>query len=120
MCLKNEKCKKTVFDYIVIGAGTAGGIVAKKLTDDGNTSVLVLEQGINSTAQLSNPSVLNAINLHSDNKFAFNLISRLESSVGRQLLTVNGRVIGGSSEVNEMYAVRGSKELYDEWAGLAD
>lgn len=120
MILKKKKCKKTVFDYIVIGAGTAGGVVAKKLTDDRNTSVLVLEQGINSTAQLSNPSILSAIVLGTDNKFAFNLISRGESSLGRQLLTVNGRVIGGSSEVNEMYAVRGSKELYDEWADLAD
>ncbi len=120
MDFKKKKCKKAIFDYIVIGAGTAGGIVAKKLTDDINTSVLVLEQGINSTEQLSSPSVLNAINLHSDNKFAFNLISRLESSVGRQLLTVNGRVIGGSSEVNEMYAVRGSKELYDEWADITN
>lgn len=120
MDFKKKKCKKAIFDYIVIGAGTAGGIVAKKLTDDINTSVLVLEQGINSTEQLSSPSVLNAINLHSDNKFAFNLISRLESSVGRQLLTVNGRGIGGSSEVNEMYAVRGSKELYDEWADITN
>lgn len=63
MFFKKKKYKKTVFDYIVIGAGTAGGIVAKKLTDDRNTSVLVLEHGINSTAQLNNPSVLNAINL---------------------------------------------------------
>lgn len=117
---KKKGHKNSVFDYIVIGAGTAGGIVAKKLTDDPKTSVLVLESGINSTAQLSGASVLDAINLHSDNKFASNLVSRLEFSVLRQLLTVNGRVIGGSSEVNEMYAVRGSKALYNEWAALTD
>lgn len=116
---KKKKGKKNVFDYIVIGAGTAGGVIAKELTDDKKTSVLVLEPGINSTAQLSDPSVLNAIIQVSDNKFAFNLLSKLESSVGRQLVTVNGRVIGGSSEVNEMYAVRGSKELYDEWVALS-
>ncbi|WP_430111939.1 GMC family oxidoreductase [Paenibacillus sp. B1-33] len=115
---KKKKGKKDVFDYIVIGAGTAGGVIAKELTDDKKTSVLVLEPGINSTDQLSDPSVLNAIIQASDNKFSFNLLSKLESSVGRQLVTVNGRVIGGSSEVNEMYAVRGSKELYDEWAAL--
>ncbi len=110
--------KKDVFDYIVIGAGTAGGVVAKKLTDDRRTSVLVLEQGINSTDQLSSPDILEAITLASNNKFAFNLISRLEPSLVRQLVTVNGRVIGGSSEVNDMYAVRGSRELYNEWAAL--
>lgn len=120
MLFENKNCKEIVFDYIVIGAGTAGGIVAKKLTDDINTSVLVLEQGINSTDQLSSASVLDAFNLHSDNKFASNLASKLELSLGRPFLTLNGRVIGGSSEVNEMYAVRGSKELYDEWAAIAN
>jgi choline dehydrogenase-like flavoprotein len=116
---KNEKKhKKNVYDYIVIGAGTAGGVIAKKLTDDRDTSVLVLESGINSTATLSNPNILDAVILHSDNKYASNLISRLELSVGRQIISVNGRVIGGSSEVNEMYAVRGSRELYNEWATL--
>jgi choline dehydrogenase-like flavoprotein len=111
-----DRIKK--FDYIVIGAGTAGGVVAKKLTDDRHTSVLVLEPGINSTAQLSSPNILDAISLASDNKFAFNYISRLEPSLQRQLITLNGRVIGGSQEVNYMYAVRGSKELYDEWAAI--
>ncbi|WP_349292651.1 GMC family oxidoreductase N-terminal domain-containing protein [Bacillus methanolicus] len=110
--------KKNIFDYIVIGAGTAGGVVAKKLTDDRNTSVLVLEPGINSTAQLSSPNILNAIALSNDNKYAFNLISSLEPSIQRQLITINGRVIGGSSEVNYMFAVRGSRELYNEWAAL--
>ncbi|WP_163100242.1 GMC family oxidoreductase [Peribacillus alkalitolerans] len=115
---KEKKHNKNVFDYIVIGAGTAGGVVAKKLTDDKHTSVLVLEPGINSTAQLNSASVLRAIEFHSNNKFASNLNSSFETSIGRQLLTVNGRVIGGSSEVNEMYAVRGSRELYDQWDAI--
>lgn len=114
----NRQNKRLVFDYIVIGAGTAGGVVAKKLTDDRKTSVLVLEPGINSTETLSTPDILEAILLASDNKYAWNLVSRIETFLQRQLLTVNGRVIGGSSEVNDMYAVRGSKELYNEWATL--
>ncbi len=43
------------FDYIVIGAGTAGGVIAKKLTDDTCTSVLVLEAGTN--MENSSPSI---------------------------------------------------------------
>ncbi|WP_328178498.1 hypothetical protein [Peribacillus frigoritolerans] len=57
---KSGSDKFNIFDYIVIGAGTAGGVVAKKLTDDRHTSVLVLEPGINSTAQLSSPNILDA------------------------------------------------------------
>ena len=105
-------------DYIVIGAGTAGGVIAKELTDDNSTSVLVLEAGTNMTNELSSGSIEKAINLASDNKFTFNITSNIEQSIRRPLLSQNGRVIGGSSEVNDMYAVRGSRELYDEWAEL--
>ncbi|MEF3304455.1 GMC family oxidoreductase [Paenibacillus sp. GYB003] len=115
---KKKAIKKNVFDYIVIGAGTAGGVIAKKLTDDKQTSVLVLEPGINSTTQLSSPNVLEAIPLSTDNKYALNLLSIAEPSIQRQLTTINGRVIGGSSEVNYMLAIRGSRELYDRWAAL--
>ncbi|WP_462410308.1 GMC family oxidoreductase [Neobacillus sp. Marseille-QA0830] len=113
-----KKWKNKVFDYIVIGAGTAGGVIAKKLTDDPHTSVLVLETGVNSTAHQSSPYIFDAVASASDNKFAFNYQSSLEPSLQRQLATVNGRVIGGGSEVNYMLAVRGSKELYDQWRDL--
>src|SRR4051812_1880577 len=110
---------KNTFDYIVIGAGTAGGVIAKELTDDKSTSVLVLEEGTNMTKALSNPSGGTAITLSTDNKYSFNILSKLEQSIGRQLLLSGGRVIGGSSEHNAMLAVRGSSNLYDEWASLS-
>ncbi|KAA0766458.1 GMC family oxidoreductase [Bacillus sp. SH5-2] len=106
------------FDYIVIGAGTAGGVIAKELTDDKSTSVLVLEAGTNMTNELSNPSVIGAINTTRSNRFSFNVTSELESTIARTLIATNGRAMGGSSEICDMYAVRGSKELYDKWASL--
>ncbi|HDR7380345.1 MULTISPECIES: GMC family oxidoreductase [Bacillus cereus group] len=108
----------TKFDYIVIGAGTAGGVIAKELTDDKSTSVLVLEAGTNMTNELSNPSVISAINTTRGNRFSFNVTSELESTIARTLIATNGRAIGGSSEISDMYAVRGSKELYNQWASL--
>ncbi|WP_163102409.1 GMC family oxidoreductase [Peribacillus alkalitolerans] len=108
------------FDYIVIGAGTAGGVIAKELTDDNKTSVLVLEAGTNLTDKLSSPSVEQALIQSSDNKFSFNMISRFEPMIGRPLRLAGGRAIGGSSSHNAMYAVRGSRDLYDEWASLVD
>lgn len=106
------------FDYIVIGAGTAGGIIAKKLTDDKRTSVLVLESGTNMTEELSSPSGAVSSALASDNRHSLNILSKLEPTIGRQLLLSNGRAIGGSSEHNAMLAVRCSSNLFDEWANL--
>jgi len=104
------------FDYIVIGAGTAGGIVAKKLSDNMKTSVLVLEAGTN--MKNSSPSVETANLVANDNKLSFNFLSSLEQTIGRQLRLWGGRVIGGSSQHNFMLSVRGSSNLYDEWASL--
>ncbi|OCA91478.1 oxidoreductase [Bacillus sp. FJAT-27225] len=107
------------FDYIVIGAGTAGGVIAKKLSDNRRTTVLVLEPGTNMTEELSSPSGAVAAALASDNRHSFNILSRLEPTIGgRQLLLSGGRAIGGSSEHNAMLAVRCSSNLYNEWAKL--
>ncbi|MDR4985902.1 GMC family oxidoreductase [Bacillus cereus] len=104
------------FDYIVIGAGTAGGVIAKKLTDDTCTSVLVLEAGTN--MENSSPSIAVAEVRANDNELSFNILSQTEEHIGRQIRLRAGRVIGGSSQHNFMAAVRGSRELYDEWAAL--
>ncbi|RDU38707.1 GMC family oxidoreductase [Neobacillus piezotolerans] len=106
------------FDYIIIGAGTAGGVIAKKLTDDRRTSVLVLEAGTNMTEELSSPSGAVSSALASDNRHSLNILSKVEPTIGRQLLLSNGRAIGGSSEHNAMLAVRCSSNLFDEWAKL--
>ncbi|WP_144559816.1 GMC family oxidoreductase [Bacillus thuringiensis] len=110
--------KKYIFDYIVIGAGTAGGVIAKELTDDKKTSVLVLEAGTNMTN--SSPSIVTALNLANDNKLSFNALSNTEQNIGRQLKLSGGRVIGGGSQHNFMTAVRGSRDLYDAWAQLVE
>lgn len=106
-----------IYDYIVIGAGTAGGIIAKELTDDKRTSALVLEAGTNMTEEMSSPSNPGASVINTDNKFSFNMLTKLEAAIGnRQLRISSGRAIGGSSEHNAMYAVRGSEDYYDELA----
>jgi choline dehydrogenase len=109
---------KKPFDYIVIGAGTAGGVIAKELTDDKRTSVLVLEAGTNLTNELSSPSRATSSALSTDNRFSFNILSKTQPTISSQLRLASGRAIGGSSEHNAMYAVRGSRNLYDEWADL--
>jgi len=105
---------KKIYDYIVVGAGTAGGIIAKELTDDRCTSVLVLEAGTNMMQELSGASNPGASVFNTDNKYSFNMLTKLQPAIGnRQLRISSGRIIGGSSEHNAMYAVRGSREYYD-------
>lgn len=110
---------KVIFDYIVIGAGTAGGVIAKELTNDYKTSLLVLDAGTNMTNKQINSSLETASTLAADNKFSYNILSKEEPVLGRQLRLTGGRAIGGSSQYNTMYAVRGSQDLYDKWAELA-
>jgi choline dehydrogenase len=109
--------RKQIYDYIIIGAGTAGGIIAKELTDDRCTSVLVLETGTNMMQELSGASNTGASVFNNDNKYSYNMLTKLEPAIGnRQLRISSGRAIGGGSEHNAMYAVRGSREYYDELA----
>lgn len=120
---KERKChskKLKIFDYIVIGAGTAGGVIAKKLTDNHHTSVLVLEAGTNMTEELNSPNLFVSFLNASNNRHSFNITTIIERAIGRQLITQSGRAIGGSSEHNHMLAVRGSRDLYDTWAKLVD
>ena len=109
---------KKHFDYIVIGAGTAGGVIAKELTDDCRTSVLTLEPGLNMRTESSAPSRAASAQISTDSRHSFNIMSRVEPNINSPLRISSGRSIGGSSEHNAMYAVRGSRELYNEWARL--
>ena len=113
---KKEEIK--YFNYIVIGAGTAGGVVAKELSDDPKISVLTLEAGTNMRNELSSASNPGSGLLATDNRHSFNIMSTIEPTINSQLRISSGRAIGGSSEHNAMYAVRGSRELYDQWGEL--
>jgi choline dehydrogenase len=104
-----------VFDYIVVGAGSAGCVLASRLTEDGRSSVLVLEYGgsdrsvfIQMPAALSIPM----------NSKTYNWGYRSEPEPhlgGRRIACPRGKVLGGSSSINGMVYVRGHPLDFERW-----
>jgi choline dehydrogenase-like flavoprotein len=106
------------FDYIVVGAGTAGCIVANRLSADPSKRVLILEAGGNDNWIWFHIPVgyLFAIgNPRSDWMFRTEPEAGLN---GRSLAYPRGKVIGGSSAINAMISMRGQAADYDHWRQL--
>ena len=117
-CDKKQCNGHKSYDYIVVGAGTVGATLAKLLTDDNNTSVLVLEAGVDLTADpdSTSPNFGVAASASSDNKNSFQWLTNNEAPINIQSIMHGGRKWGGSSEHNYFYSIRGSP---DYWNNIA-
>ena len=106
------------YDYIVVGAGSAGCVVANRLSEDGQTRVLLLEAGPrDGNIILDMPAALGLPLL--DRRFNWGFASEPEPGLdGRISDQPRGRVLGGTSSINGMVFVRGNPLDYDGWAAL--
>lgn len=106
------------FDYIIVGAGSAGCVLANRLTEDPSVSVLVLEYGgSDRSVIIQMPS---AFSLPMNTKrFNWHYETELEPYLdGRRLHCPRGKVLGGSSSINGLVYIRGHAYDFDEWESL--
>lgn len=104
------------FDYIVVGAGAAGSLVAARLGEDSGQRVCVLEAGPRDTHPFIHLPA-GYVKVLFDPRVTWQTKSDpCEGTGGRSLTIAQGRVLGGSSSMNGMMFVRGQREDYDDWA----
>jgi choline dehydrogenase len=105
-------------DYVVVGAGSAGCVVASRLSEDPGSSVLLLEAG-GKDNHLTVRMPLGFLKAMFNPRFAWGFMSEPEPHLGgRPLWVPRGRILGGCSSINGMFYMRGHPRDFDDWRDL--
>lgn len=103
-----------MFDYVIVGAGSAGCVLANRLTEDANVKVLLLEAGCPDKKQeIQIPAAFNKL-FRSECDWAYET-EALEHMNDRRMFWPRGKVLGGSSAINAMVYSRANRGDHDAW-----
>lgn len=108
------------YDYVIVGAGTAGCVLANRLSEDAKVSVLLLEAGGRDTYIWTKIPV-GYLYCMGNPKVDWGFKTEAEAGLnGRALAYPRGKVLGGCSSINGMIYMRGQARDYDQWAQLGN
>ena len=112
--------RTATFDYVIVGAGSAGCVLANRLSQDDRRSVLLLEAGPRDTYPWIHIPIGYAKTMfHPVVNWGF--YTEPEPTMnGRKVYWPRGRTLGGSSAINGLIAIRGQREDYDDWAAAGN
>lgn len=103
-----------MYDYVIVGAGSAGCVLAARLSENPATQVLLLEAGPPDDAdEIKIPAALNLL-FGTSYDWGYRTTAQARAG-GREIYWPRGRVVGGSSSINAMIYIRGSRLDYNTW-----
>src|SRR6266508_1665961 len=106
---------RAVPDYVIVGAGSAGCVLAARLSEDPSVSVLLLEAGgEDRKREIRIPAAFSKL-YRTDVDWSYATVPQ-ERLAGRQIYVPRGKVLGGSSSINAQMVIRGHRADYDGWA----
>jgi choline dehydrogenase len=103
------------YDYVIVGAGSAGCVMAARLSENPDVMVALVEAGGPDTAtQINVPVEFRELQ---KTKYDWNFESEPEATLGERRLSIpQGKVVGGTSSLNAMVYIRGNPLDFDDWA----
>ena len=108
----------SMYDFVIVGAGSAGCVLANRLSADGASVCLLEAGGPDDSDLIRTPGLYGALH---DSVFDWGYRSVPQDRLnGRRIFCPRGRVLGGSSSINFMMYVRGNRGDYDHWAQLGN
>ena len=110
---------RPIVDYIIIGAGSAGCVLAARLSEDPDCRVLLLEAGgDDAAAAIQTPACFAELQ---DSPYDWGDRTQPQPAMhGRRIFLPQGKALGGSSSINYMIYIRGNRNDYDHWARLGN
>ena len=107
------------FDYVIVGAGSAGCVLANRLTESGKNSVLLLEAGGTDRSPWVQVPIGYGKVFHDARVNWKYITERSPNHANQRTYWPRGKVLGGSSSINAMVYVRGHAEDYNAWNAVA-